>query len=214
MIEYQPKLKNSDTSIFAVMSKLSNECGAINLGQGFPNFDCAEELKVKVNHYLQNGKNQYCPMPGLLALREVIANKIESLYNTKINPAVEITITAGATQALFTAINCFVDKGDEVILFEPAYDSYKPSIEIAGGTVVPIKLNAPDYNINWEEVKSKINTKTKMIMINTPQNPIGKVFSNEDMLQLEQLLEGTNICLLYTSPSPRDQRGSRMPSSA
>lgn len=196
MIKYNPKVSNSETSIFAVMSALSNECKAINLGQGFPNFDCAPKLKDLINHHIQAGKNQYCPMPGLFELREVLSHKINDLYNQSFDPKSEITITAGATQALFTAINAFISKGDEVIIFEPAYDSYKPSVEIAGGTIVPITLSAPDYKIDWELVKDSINDKTKMIILNTPQNPIGKVMCEDEMKMLASVLEGTNIILL------------------
>lgn len=196
MIQYSPKLKSTETSIFAVMSALSNQHNAINLGQGFPNFDCSDKLKAIIAHYVDIGKNQYCPMPGLLKLREVLANKIESLYGQAIDPGSEITITAGATQALFTAINAFVTKGDEVMIFEPAYDSYTPSVELAGGTIVPIKLTAPDYRIDWNEVKSKLNTKTRMIIINTPQNPIGTTMSESDMNTLADLLKDTNTILL------------------
>ncbi len=196
MIEFESKLKSSETSIFAEMSELANQHQAINLGQGFPNFDCDPELKDRVEHYLQAGKNQYCPMPGLLELRKVISDKIDFLYDRKINPEDEITITAGATQALFTAITAFVHAGDEVIIFEPAYDSYRPSVELVGGKVVPIKLSAPDYNIDWAEVKESINKNTKMMIINTPHNPTGRVMSYEDMLALSKVLDGTNVILL------------------
>lgn len=196
MINYHPKASNSETSIFAVMSALSNKWNAINLGQGFPNFDCSPELKSLIKHYLEKGKNQYCPMPGLLDLREVITDKISKLYHQSFEPISEITITAGATQALFTAINAFITQGDEVIIFEPAYDSYKPSVEIAGGSIRPITLKAPDYTIDWDKLKDAINAKTKMIILNTPQNPIGKVMSDEEMKMLASILEGTNIILL------------------
>lgn len=196
MINYNPKLQNSETSIFATMSALSNECGAINLGQGFPNFDCTDQLKDIIKHYLDSGKNQYCPMPGLLTLREILAQKIDKLYHRAVDPQSEITITAGATQAIFTAISAFISKGDEVIIFEPAYDCYKPSVEIAGGVTRPIKLSGPDYQIDWNEVKESINEKTKMIILNTPHNPIGKIISDADMKKLADTLEGTNIILL------------------
>ncbi len=196
MINYQPKVSNSETSIFSVMSALSNKCNAINLGQGFPNFDCSKELKDLISQYIGKGKNQYCPMPGLMELRTVLANKVHSLYNQSFDPSKEITITAGATQALFTAISAFISQGDEVIIFEPAYDSYRPSVEIAGGEVRPITLKAPDYAIDWNEFKKAINSKTKMVILNTPQNPIGKVMSDEEMKMLSSILTGTNIILL------------------
>jgi len=190
------KLPNVSTTIFTVMSTLANQYGAINLSQGFPNFDCAPGLKDLVNQYVQEGKNQYCPMPGLMDLRIILAEKIHSLYHREINPSTDITITAGATQALFTAISTFIRPDDEVIIFEPAYDSYRPSIELAGGKVVPVKLTAPDYGIDWELVKEKINDRTKMMIINTPQNPIGKVMSDKDMQSLTEVLEGTNVILM------------------
>lgn len=196
MIEFESKLKSNDISIFAEMSALANKHKAINLGQGFPNFDCAQELKNRVAHYLQGGKNQYCPMPGLIELRNVLSDKIEFLYGRKLSADDEITITAGATQAIFTAISAFVNGGDEVILIEPAYDSYRPSIELMGGKVVAVTLRAPDYQIDWTEVKSKITDRTKMMIINTPQNPIGKVLSKDDMIALSEVLAGTNVILL------------------
>ena len=196
MIKFNSKLKSAETSIFAEMSALANECGAINLGQGFPNFDCAQGLKDLVNHYVQSGKNQYCPMPGLLGLRVILSDKIKSLYQRAVDPITEITITAGATQALFTAITTFVKADDEVIIFEPAYDSYRPTIELMGAKVKAITLRAPDYKINWDEVKQAIGPRTRMMIINTPQNPIGRLLSKADMLKLAEVLEGTDVILL------------------
>lgn len=190
------KLPNVGTTIFTVMSALANEHGAINLSQGFPNFDCSEKLKELVSHYMQTGKNQYAPMPGVLALREQIALKIQSLYGTAINPNTEITITAGATQALFTAIAAFVGLGDEVILIEPAYDSYRPSIELTGGIPKTYELEAPHYQIDWQQLRKLVSFKTKMIIINTPHNPIGKVFKKEDLEELQKLTDGTDILVL------------------
>ena len=178
------------------MSALANQHNAINLSQGFPDFDCPEELQNRVNSHLKNGKNQYVPMAGVLLLREQLAQKMEHAYGTPINPDSEITITAGATQGLFTAITAFVHSGDEVILIEPAYDSYRPAIELAGGIPVIYELHGPNYQINWEQFGQLISSKTKMIIINTPHNPIGKVRSAEDMRALEVLTNGTDILVL------------------
>ncbi len=190
------KLPTVGTTIFSVMAALANQHGAINLSQGFPDFDCPEALQDRVNFHLKNGKNQYVPMPGVPLLRARLAKKMEQSYHTKINPDTEITITAGATQALFTAITAFVHAGDEVILIEPAYDSYRPSIELAGGVPVIYELHGPDYQIDWQQFEKLISEKTKMIIINTPHNPIGKVRSAADMQTLERLTKGTDILVL------------------
>jgi len=196
MIQFDSKLKNSGTSIFTKVSKLAKEHNAINLGQGYPNFDCHDDLKALVSKHLNEGKNQYCPMPGLLELRQILAIKAQRMYGKSLNPENEITITAGATQALFTAITAFVNKGDEVVIIEPAYDSYVPSIEMVGGIVVPYVLKAPDYKIDWDEFKKLINPKTRMVIINTPHNPIGKTLSEVDIQNLSAALERTNVILL------------------
>ncbi len=190
------KLPQTGTSIFAVMSGLANQYGAINLSQGFPDFPVSRELISLVNQYMLAEKNQYAPMPGVPELREQIAIKIKYLYDKKINPDNEITITAGATQALFTAITAFVNKGDEVIIFEPAYDSYDPAIKINGGITRYIQLKKPDFKIDWNAVKNKINSKTKMIIINTPNNPGGFVFDRQDMLNLNEITKGTDIVVI------------------
>jgi len=192
----QSKLPDVGTNIFSVMSALANEHEAINLSQGFPDFDCPTELQDRVNFHLRNEKNQYVPMAGVPLLRERLALKMENAYGQPINPDTEITITAGATQALFTAITAFVHPGDEVILIEPAYDSYRPAIELAGGVPVIHELHGPDYQMDWERFGKLISSKTKMIIINTPHNPIGKVRSAEDMRALEVLTNGTDILVL------------------
>ncbi len=196
MVRIISKLPEVGTTIFTVMSALASEHNAINLSQGFPNFDTPQALKDKVAYYLQNGKNQYCPMAGLIDLREVLADKMQSLYGLRPSPDSEITITAGATQAIFTAITTFIDKGDEVILIEPAYDSYRPSIELVKGVPVPYELSAPDFKIDWEELGALVTVRTKMIIINTPQNPIGKTLKQEDLESLQKLTEGTDIIVL------------------
>lgn len=196
MFSINSKLSSSETSIFSIISKWSSDHGAINLGQGYPNFDCPDSLKEKVAFYLNQGKNQYCPMPGLLSLRKAIALKTNDAYQSQIDPVSEITITAGATQALFNTITALVKKGDEVIIIEPAYDSYRPSIEINGGIAVAYDLEAPSYKIDWKKMEGLISSKTKMIIINTPQNPIGKTLKAEDMVALENLLRNREIFLL------------------
>ena len=192
----ESKLPNVGTTIFTIMSGLANETGAINLSQGFPSFEVSRELIDLYNQAMVNNHNQYAPMPGLLSLREELSKKIQKLYGAYYNPDSEITITAGGTQALYTAITAFVNKGDEVIIFEPAYDSYKPAIELAGGIVKPYSLTPPDYRINWEEVKQMITSKTKMIMINTPHNPSGTILSKQDLESLAEITKGTNIIVL------------------
>ncbi|MEZ4801238.1 MAG: methionine aminotransferase [Gelidibacter sp.] len=190
------KLPNVGTTIFTVMSALANEHNAINLSQGFPNFKSDQKLIDLVSNAMNSGYNQYAPMAGNMELRVAIANKFEKLYNTFYNPDTEITVTAGATQAIFTIISAFVKKDDEVIIFRPAYDCYEPAIELNGGKTISVQLKAPDYKVNWEDVKQLINPKTKMVIINTPQNPSGTVFSREDMLKLQELLKGTDVILL------------------
>ncbi|MBG6132780.1 methionine aminotransferase [Aquimarina sp. EL_43] len=190
------KLPEVSTTIFTVMSQLAHKHEALNLSQGFPNFEASPKLIDLVTQAMQNGYNQYAPMPGLLSLREVITEKTNSLYGSNYHPETEITITSGATQAIFTIISAFIHPGDEVIIFKPAYDSYEPSIKLFGGTIVPIQLTAPNFSVDWQEVASKTTSKTKMVIINTPHNPSGSVLSKEDMLQLEKLIRNTDIILL------------------
>ena len=190
------KLPNTGTSIFAVMSKLATDCNAINLSQGFPDFNCDEELIALVNKYMKEGKNQYAPMAGLMTLREVIADKIASLHGTKYDPESEITITAGGTQAIYTAISAIIRDGDEVIIFEPAYDCYQPAIEMNGGTTIYLQLKAPTYSIDWNQVKKVITHRTRMIIINTPHNPTGSIMTAEDMRMLEKITQNTNIVIV------------------
>ena len=192
----QSKLPNVGTTIFSVMSKLAKEHDAINLSQGFPNFDCDQKLKDLVNKHMQEGKNQYVPMGGLPMLCERLAAKVELMYGHHLNPATEITITSGATQAIFTAIMAFVKKDDEVILIEPAYDCYRPAIELVGGIPVAYELSAPNYRIDWSEIRGMLTRKTKMIIINTPQNPIGMTLRDSDLIALEEMTTGTDILVL------------------
>ena len=190
------KLPKAGTTIFSIMSGLANEVGAINLSQGFPGFPVSEKLISLYHDALKAGHNQYAPMPGIFTLRECIAEKMEDLYSCMYNPDTEITITAGGTQALYTAISAFIHEGDEVIVLEPSYDSYVPAIFLAGGIPVHIPLQPPNYFIPWEEIKKLITQKTRMIIINTPQNPTGTILTAKDMLQLEKITDGTDIIIL------------------
>jgi len=190
------KLPTVGTTIFTVMSALANEYKAINLSQGFPNFESSPELVKLVNEYMQKGYNQYAPMQGILPLREIIAEKMQDLYGAKYHPEKEINITAGGTEAIYSAITAMVHEGDEVIIFEPAYDCYVPAIELCGGIPVYMQLKSPDYTIDWEEVKKRVNQRTRMIMINTPHNPTGAILTVEDMQQLEKIVGDTDIIVL------------------
>ncbi|MCK6373513.1 MAG: pyridoxal phosphate-dependent aminotransferase [Zoogloea sp.] len=190
------RLPNVGTTIFTVMSRLAQECGAINLSQGFPDFSAEDVLFERVAHWMRAGHNQYAPMAGVPALREAIAAKVAALYGASYDPETEITVTAGATQALFTAVAALVHPGDEVIVFEPVYDSYVPSIELAGGVVKRARLSAPDYRPDWAAVRALVSPKTRMIMINTPHNPSGTVWSADDMRALCDLVRGTGIIVV------------------
>ncbi|MDT3736463.1 MAG: pyridoxal phosphate-dependent aminotransferase [Denitratisoma sp.] len=184
------------TTIFTVMSRLAAQHGAINLSQGFPDFSAPPALFDLVAKHMHAGANQYAPMAGALPLREAIAEKVAALYGLTFDVEQEITVTAGATQAIFTAVAALVRPGDEVIVFEPVYDSYVPSIELNGGRAVPCRLTFPDYRPNWDEVRALITPKTRMIIINTPHNPSGSVWEASDMQALEQLVRGTGIVVV------------------
>lgn len=190
------KLPEVGTTIFTVMSKMASEYGAINLSQGFPDFPVPDALVDLVRKHMIEGHNQYAPMPGLMALREQIAEKVFKLYQRKINPDTEVTITAGATEALHASITAIVHAGDEVIVLEPAYDSYIPSIKLNGGVAIPVALHPGDFSVNWDLVKEKVNNHTRMIMINTPHNPTGSIFSAQDLEQLAEITRNTNIIVL------------------
>lgn len=190
------KLPHTGTTIFSVMSALAAEHKAINLSQGFPDYDCSDELKEMVNQAMQQGHNQYAPMPGLMQLRTAIAAKIKGLYQQSVNPDTDITITPGGTYAIYTAIATYIHPGDEVIIFEPAYDSYIPNVLVNGGKPVLIPLSFPDYRIDWQEVRRKITPRTRMIMVNTPHNPTGSILREEDMAELEKLVAEHNLLVL------------------
>lgn len=195
-MNFQSKLPKSETNIFSLMSGLATEHQAINLGQGFPDFDSSPMLRELVAKHLNEGKNQYCPMPGLLGLRQTIATKLEGSYGRAVDPPTEICVTAGATQAIFTAIQAFVHSGDEVIILEPSYDCYKPAVQIAGGVPISYRMTYPTYQVDWDEVKALTNDRTRMIVINTPHNPTGTLLHSEDLLALEQIVAGKNIVVL------------------
>ncbi|MFX1671944.1 pyridoxal phosphate-dependent aminotransferase [Paraburkholderia sp. A2WS-5] len=193
---FPSRLPDVGTTIFTVMSALAAEKGAVNLGQGFPDFDCDSRIVDAVAQAMRDGHNQYPPMAGMAVLREAIAEKVANIYGHRYDANTEITVTAGATQALLTAILCAVHPGDEVIVVEPTYDSYLPSIELAGGKPVFVTLEAPDYAIPFDRLAAAITPKTRLILINTPHNPTGTVWRAEDMRKLEEIVRGTNVLIL------------------
>ncbi|MFC4723129.1 methionine aminotransferase [Geojedonia litorea] len=195
-MHHTSKLPNVGTTIFTVMSALATKHKAINLSQGFPDFKSDQLLIDLVTTAMNSDHNQYAPMPGRLDLRGAISKKLELLYNSSYNPETEITVTAGATQAIYCIISAFIKPNDEVLIFRPAYDCYEPAITLNGGRPISIQLKAPNYKVNWQDVSNKINRNTKMIIINTPQNPSGTVLSKADMLKLQELTKNTNIIVL------------------
>lgn len=195
-MQIQSKLPHTGTTIFTVMSSLAAEYNAVNLGQGFPDYTMSEELIALVNKAMQQGHNQYVHMNGLPLLRERLAAKYAKLYGSNVDADTQITITPGGTYAIYTALTTVLQPGDEVIVFEPAYDSYIPTIEMNGAKAVRIALQYPSYTIPWDEVRSNVNAKTRMIMINSPHNPTGSVLSEEDMRQLQSIVDNTNIIIL------------------
>lgn len=196
MIHFNSKLPNVGTTIFTVMSKLAADHNAINLSQGFPDFEGPAELIELTNKYMLEGKNQYAPMGGVPVLNERIAEKVNNLYGAEYHPAKEITITAGGTQAIFTALAATIHPGDEVVIFEPAYDSYAPSIKLLGGLVKPLELSPPDYKIDWDMVKKLVTNRTRMIILNSPQNPTGTILKQDDIKHLITITKGTDILIL------------------
>ena len=192
----ESRLPSVGTTIFTVMSRLAQECGAINLSQGFPDFNAEDVLFERVAHWMRAGHNQYAPMAGCLPLREAIAAKVATLYGTAYDVESEVPVTAGATQALFTAVTALVRPGDEVIVFEPVYDSYVPAIELAGGRAVRMRLAAPDYRPDWDAVAAAVGPRTRMIMINSPHNPTATVWSAADLERLAAITRGTGIVVV------------------
>ncbi|MBI5536127.1 MAG: pyridoxal phosphate-dependent aminotransferase [Deltaproteobacteria bacterium] len=190
------KLPNVGTTIFTVMSALANEHRAINLSQGFPDFAVPKALLDAVDRHLREGHNQYAPMAGLPALRQAIADKTRGLYQVTIDPDTEITVTSGATEAIFDAVTSVVHPGDEVILFDPAYDSYEPAVDLCGGRAIRIPLQPPSFAVDWDRVRDAITPRTRLIMLNTPHNPSGTVWSSRDMDNLAGLVRDTGILVL------------------
>lgn len=186
-MEIHSRLPHIGTSIFTIMSKMALDHGAINLSQGFPDFAIDEKIIELVHKYMLEGHNQYAPMPGLPALRQIIAEVVFNSYQYKANPETQVTITSGATEGIFASIAAFIHPADEVIIFDPSYDSYEPCVKLNGGIPVQINLRFPDFSIDWEEVKNKISAKTRMIIINTPHNPSGTVLKEKDLVELEHL---------------------------
>lgn len=190
------KLPQVGTTIFSVMSQLAQECGAINLSQGFPDFSPPERLVERAAHHMRHGANQYAPMPGLPRLREAIAHKVHALYGRNTDPEREVTVTSGATEALMVSIQALVREGDEVVMFDPAYDSYDPAVRLAGGTPVHLSLTAPDYRIDFEALEQAIGPRTRMVIINSPHNPTGSLLAKEDLDRLAAILGPTDAVLL------------------
>ncbi|MEM8582619.1 MAG: methionine aminotransferase [Bacteroidota bacterium] len=195
-MEIASKLPQVGTTIFTVMSQMANEAGAINLSQGFPGYELDGELRNLVDKYIQLGQNQYAPLAGVPELLEAIANKKKLLYGCELDPQEEITITHGATEGIFSGLTTLIRPGDEVIYFEPAYDAYLPAIQLNGGVGVPIRLGSPDYRIDWSRVRQAMSPKTRLIIINSPHNPSGSVWTKSDVNELRELVDGTDILIL------------------
>ena len=196
MSEFKSKLPNAGTTVFTVMSRMAQDHDAINLAQGFPDFDGPPLLRERVTWHLEHGHNQYAPLAGVPQLCEQIAAKVQALYGHGIDPAGEITVTPGATEAIYCAVTAVVHPGDEVIMFDPAYDTYEPSVTLNGGTSRRIPTYYPDFAIDWDRVRAAINSKTRLIMLNTPHNPSGSTWTQHDIDMLRELTSGTDILLL------------------
>jgi methionine aminotransferase len=196
LLSIQSKLPATGVSIFSVMSRLAEEHGAINLSQGFPDFDCAPELVDAVAQAMREGHNQYAPMLGIFPLRQALARKIELLYGRRYDPATEITVTSGATEGIFSTLTALVRPGDEVVLLQPAYDSYVPAVQLSGGVPVFVTLRGPGYHVDWNEVRRAITRRTRVIMLNSPHNPTGMVLERDDLRQLASILEHTDAVVV------------------
>ncbi|MFH2091535.1 MAG: methionine aminotransferase [Pseudomonadota bacterium] len=196
MPHLKSKLPRVGTTIFTIMSNLANELGAINLSQGFPDFDGHDFLKERLAWHVNHGANQYAPMTGIPRLNQAISDKVRQHYGRQVDPQHEITITLGATEALFDAIQCVIHADDEAIVFDPAYDSYEPAIELAGGHCIHIQLNPDDFSIPWQTLEAAITPKTRLIILNSPHNPCGAIISSTDLDQLWQIVKDRNIFLL------------------
>ena len=195
-MDLQSKLPQVGTTIFTVMSQLAAEHGAVNLGQGFPDFDVPPRLVDALDRAMRQGHNQYAPMTGIPALREAIAEKVQRVYGVAVDPGAEITVTSGATEAIFNAIHAVVRAGEEVIVLDPAYDCYDPAIALAGARAVHVPLDPRTFALDWDRIRAAVTPRTRMLVINTPHNPSGAMLGAEDVRQLAELLEGTGIWLL------------------
>jgi methionine aminotransferase len=196
MVRPDSKLPAVGTTIFTVMSRLAADVGAINLSQGFPDFDCDPELVEAVARHMRAGRNQYAPMQGVLALREAIAAKFEHYYGRRYDPETEVTVTSGGTEAIFDAVAAVVHAGDEVIVLEPCYDSYVPAIELAGGVPIVVSMRPPDYAIDWDAVRAAVSPRTRMLILNTPHNPTGSVLTAADAGELSRIANEADIFLV------------------
>jgi methionine transaminase len=190
------KLPHVGTTIFTVMSRLAAECGAINLSQGFPDFDPPSRLVELVVEHMRSGRNQYAPMTGWPALAEAIAHKAGALYGRAISPSAEVTVTSGGTEALFCAVQAVVRPGDEVILLEPAYDSYEPAVQLAGGRAVRVPLSWPDFAVDWDRVRGAFSPRTRLVVVNTPHNPTGSVLTSRDLEALADIVRSSPALVL------------------
>jgi methionine aminotransferase len=195
-VNVRSKLPSVGTTIFTVMSKLAADLGAINLSQGFPDFDCDPALVDAVARHMREGRNQYAPMQGVPPLRQALAAKFEALYGATYNPDTEITVTSGGTEAIFDVVAALVHPGDEVIVFEPCYDSYVPAIELNGGKAIVVSLRYPDYAVPWDEVRAAVTPRTRLIMLNSPHNPTAVILGPADMAELTEVVAGTDIAIL------------------
>lgn len=195
-MQIQSKLPRTGVTIFSVMTALANEHGAINLSQGFPDFDVHPGLIDRVAHYMRKGYNQYAPMQGVMALREKIADKIRALYGASYDPESEITVTSGATEAVFAAISCVVRPGEQVVVVEPAYDAYEPAIRLCGAEPIFVKLKHPEYRLDWDEMARALSSRTRMIIFNSPHNPTGAVLTPADMVEMHSLVRERDIFIL------------------
>ena len=195
-MQMRSKLPDTGVTIFTIMSKLASDHHAINLSQGFPDFNAHPDLLALVDEFMRTGYNQYAPMQGVQALREKIAEKVLDQYRAGYDPGSEITVTSGATEALFAAISAVVHQGDEVIVLEPAFDSYVPAIKLNGGIPVYVEYKFPEYRIDWDDVANAISPKTRLIILNSPHNPTGAVFTDEDLSELKTILRDTNVIIL------------------
>ena len=195
-VRLESKLPSVGTTIFTVMSRMAAELGAINLSQGFPDFDCDPELVETVARHMRAGRNQYAPMQGVLPLREAISAKYEHYYGRRYDPDSEITVTSGGTEAIFDAVAAIVRTGDEVIVLEPCYDSYVPAIELSGGVPVVVSMTPPDYAIDWDAVRAAVTPRTRMLIVNSPHNPTGSVLTGRDISELTRTVSGTDILIV------------------